>query len=100
MTEYLIATSVLESIVRGSLEGDERIRFHAALPLVRSHPIEVVVDADKCHVTVHLDARLGEHLPSLAEEARHKISTALGPMTGLAVSGVDVVFAGVFPPSA
>ena len=100
MTEYLIATSVLEAIVRGSLEKDERIRFHAALPLVRSHPIEVVVDDEKCHVTVHLDARLGENLPTLAAEAREKVAAALGPMTGLVVSGVDVVFGGVFPTSA
>ena len=100
MTEYLIATSVLEAIVRGSLEKDERLRFHSALPLGRSHPVEVVVDDEKCHVTVHLDARLGEHLPSLAGEARQKIATALGPMTGLTVSAVDVVFGGVFPPGA
>lgn len=98
MTEYLIATSVLEAIVRGSLDEDERIRFHSALPLVRSHPVEVVVDDEKCHVTVHLDARLGENLPSLAAEVRQRIASALGPMTGLLVSGVDVVFGGVFPP--
>lgn len=96
MTEYLIAASVLESIVRGSLEQDERLRFHSALPLVRSHPVEVVVDEDSCRVTVQLDARMGEHLPALAAEVRQKIAGALGPMTGLAVSSVDVVFAGVF----
>ncbi len=28
MTQYLIATSVLEAIVRGSLENDERLRLH------------------------------------------------------------------------
>jgi uncharacterized alkaline shock family protein YloU len=97
MTEYLIATSVLEAIVRGSLENDDRLRFHSSLPLVRSHPVEVAVDDQECHVTVHLDARLGEHLPTLAVEARTKIASALGPMTGLTVSGVDVVFGGVFP---
>ncbi len=97
MTEYLIATSVLEAIVRGSFEKDDRMRLHSALPLVRSHPIEIVVDDEKCHVTVHLDARLGENLPSLASETRDKIASALGPMTGLVVSGVDVVFGGVFP---
>ncbi len=100
MTEYLIATSVLEAIVRGSLENDDRLRFHSALPLVRSHPVEVTVDADACHVTVQLDARMGENLPSLAAEVRYKIAASLGPMTGLAVSGVDVVFGGVFPPGA
>ena len=32
MTEYLIATSVLESIVRGSLAGDDRIRLQQGSP--------------------------------------------------------------------
>ena len=97
MTEYQIATSVLEAIVRGSLEGDGRVRVHAVLPLVRSHAVEVTVDDEGCHVTVQLDARMGESLPGLAADVRQKISGALSPMTGLAVSGVDVVFVGVFP---
>jgi uncharacterized alkaline shock family protein YloU len=100
MPEYLIATSVLEAIVRGALEGDDRLRFHSSLPLMRSHPVDVVVTEEECHVTVHLDARLGEHLPELAVDARRKIASALGPMTGLTVSEVDVVFSGVFPSGA
>lgn len=100
MTEYLIATSVLETIVRGSLAGDDRVRLHSAMHLVRSHPVEVTVDSDACHVTVHLDAEMGEMLPDLAAEVRRKIAGALSPMTGLSVSGVDVVFTGVFPSSA
>ncbi len=97
MTEYLIATSVLESIVRVSLENDQRLRIHSPLPLVRSRPVEVAVGGEECHVTIQLDARMGEHLPALAVEARRRIAGALGPMTGLRVSGVDVVFSGVFP---
>ncbi len=97
MTEYLIATSVLESIVRGSLEGNTRMRIHASLPLARSRPVEIEVDEQECHVTVHIDARLGEHLPALAVGARQDIAEALTRMTGLAVTGVDVVFSGVFP---
>jgi hypothetical protein len=100
MTEYLIATSVLEAIVRGSLEDDERLRVHAPLPLVRTHPVVVEMDGQQCRVTVHLDARLGEHLPSLADGARREIASALSHMTGLAVTGVDVVFSGVFPADA
>jgi uncharacterized alkaline shock family protein YloU len=96
MTEYLIATSVLEGIVRGSLAGDRRVRLHSALPLVGSHPAEVTVDADSCRVVVHLDARMGEVLPALATEVRRTVAEALGPMTGLSVSSVDVVFSGVF----
>jgi hypothetical protein len=97
MTEYLIATSVLEAIVRGSIEHDERLRVHAPLPLVRTHPVMVEVDGQECRVTVHLDARSGENLPSLADGTRQKIAVALDQMTGLTVTGVDVVFSGVFP---
>jgi uncharacterized alkaline shock family protein YloU len=97
MTEYQIATSVLEAIVRGSVENDERLRVHSALALSRTHAVEVAVDEQECSVTVHLDARLGESLPSLASEMRRRISSALAQMTGLKVSGVDIVFSGVFP---
>ena len=100
MTQYLIAKSVLEAIVRGSLENDPRLRVHSFLPLGRTRPIDVEVDRDECHVTVHLDARLGEHLPTLATEVRQAIAEALGRMTGLAVRGVDVVFSGIFPAGA
>ena len=100
MTEYLIATSVLEAIVRGSLEGDGRVRVHSPLPLVGTHPVEVAVEGEQCHVAVQLDARLGEYLPALATAARRKIADALGRMTGLTVSGVDVTFSGVFPAGA
>ncbi|NLO28223.1 MAG: Asp23/Gls24 family envelope stress response protein [Actinobacteria bacterium] len=100
MTEYQIATSVLEAIVRGAVEDDERLRVHAPPPLTRTHAVEVAVDDDECRVTVHLDARMGQCLPSLAVEARGKIASALSHMTGLTVSGVDVVFSGVFPESA
>jgi uncharacterized alkaline shock family protein YloU len=96
MTEYLIATSVLEGIVRGALAGESRARLHSALPLVRSHPAEVIVDDESCKVVVHLDARMGEFLPDLASVVRSKIAAALGPMTGLVVTSVDVVFSGVF----
>ena len=96
MTEYLIATSVLEAIVRGSLVGDQRVRLHSSLPLMRSHPAEVTVEDDACDVVVHLDIRMGEFIPDVATEVRSKIADAVGPMTGLSVSSVDVVFTGVF----
>jgi uncharacterized alkaline shock family protein YloU len=97
MTEYLIATSVLEAIVRGSLAGDERVRVHSSLPLLGSRVADVTVDGEECHVVIQLDARMGEVLPELAPEVRGKVVAALGQMTGLRVSGVDVVFSGVFP---
>jgi uncharacterized alkaline shock family protein YloU len=96
MTEYLIATSVLEGIVRGSLAGEDRFRLHSGLRLVGSHAAEVQVEDDSCRVVVHLDARMGEFLPELASEVRTMVAGALGPMTGLAVTSVDVVFSGVF----
>lgn len=97
MTEYLISTSVLEAIVRGSVENDKRLRVHAPPPLSRTRAVEVMVDGEQCHVVVHLDGRMGEYLPTLAVEAREKIIAALAHMTGLTVSAVDVVFSGVFP---
>jgi uncharacterized alkaline shock family protein YloU len=100
MTEYLIATSVLEGIVRGSIAGDDRVRVHPSLPLVGGRPVEVTVDEAECRVVVQLDARMGEFLPGLAADATKKIATALGHMTGLTVSGVDVVISGVFPADA
>lgn len=96
MTEYLIATSVLETIVRGALVGDVRYRLHGGLPLVRGHAAGVSVHDDSCKVVVHLDARIGESLKGIAGEVRKKIADVLGPMTGLSVASVDVVFSGVF----
>ena len=87
MTQYLIATCVLETIVRGSLENDERLRMHASMPLVRARPVEIAVDGERCHVSVHLDARMGEYLPALASSVRRTIAEALGRMTGLTVTG-------------
>ena len=97
MTEYLIATSVLENIVRGSLESDERVRVNTSLPLMRTRPVEIAVDSERCFVSIHLEARMGEHLPSLAAGVRRSIADALSSMTGLKVVSVDVSFNGVFP---
>ncbi len=97
MTHYLIATTVLETIVRGSLENDERLRLHAPLHLVRTHPVEVAVEEGQCRVSVQLDARMGESLPALASSVRQAIAEALGSMTGLKVAAVDISFSGVFP---
>jgi hypothetical protein len=100
MTQYLIATSVLETIVRGSLDNDERLRVHTPLPLMRTRPVEIAVDKGQCHVSVQLDARMGEQLPSLASIVRGTIADALGSMTGLEVAAVNVSFCGVFPAGA
>jgi uncharacterized alkaline shock family protein YloU len=97
MTQYLIATSVLETIVRGSLENDGRLRVHAPLPLVRAHPVEIAVNGEECQVSVHVDARMDENLPCLAADVRQTIAAALGSMTGRKVTAVDVSFSGVFP---
>lgn len=99
MTEYLIATSVLENIVRGALAGDARVQMHTPPPLARTRAVEVGVQGEECHVTVQLNALLGESLPVLAQEVRQKIGASLVQMTGLTVTGVDVVFAGIFLPS-
>jgi uncharacterized alkaline shock family protein YloU len=100
VTQYLIAMSVLEAIVRGSLENDERLRVHTPLPLTRARPVEIAVDGEQCRVSVNLDARMGEPLPALASSVRLTIAEALGSMTGLTVVTVDVTFSGVFPSGA
>ena len=100
MTEYLIATSVLEAIVRGSLAKDSRVRLHSSLPVVGPHAAEITVDQDECRVIVQVDARFGEALPPLSVEIRRKVAAALSRMTGLKVCAVDVVFSGVFPAGA
>jgi uncharacterized alkaline shock family protein YloU len=100
MSQYLIATNVLEAIVRGSLHDIDGLRVHGSLPLVRSKPIEVSVDGEDCRVEVHVDARMGERLADLAAIARGQVARALGAMTGLRVTAVDVVFDGVFPAGA
>jgi len=97
MSQFLIATSVLEAIVRGSLEGQQGLRVHSPLPLVRTKPVDVIIDGEDCQVSVHLDARLGEFLPALATRARECVADALQRMTGLAVTRVDIVFSAVFP---
>jgi len=62
MTQYLIATSVLEAIVRGSLENDERLRIHSPCP--DAHPSRGGrCRRDECRVSVQLDARMGSTCP-------------------------------------
>jgi hypothetical protein len=100
MTEYAIATSVLEAIVRGSLRDDDRLHVPAAVPIMRARPVDVAVEGEQCRVTVRLEARFGEYLPALATAAREKVAGALAQMTGLSVQAVDVIFTGVLPPGA
>ena len=64
---------------------------------MRTRPVEIAVEGEQCRVSVHLDARMGEHLPSLASSVRRTVAEALGSMTGLKVAAVDVSFSGVFP---
>lgn len=97
MTEYLIANSMLENIVRRALESDQRVRLPSLFPLVRSRGVEVEVKDQDCRVTVQVQARFGENLPSLAEEIRNRVAEALSHMTGLKATTVDVVVSGIFP---
>lgn len=96
MSRYLIATNVLENIVRGSLAELQGLRVRSALPLVRTKPIEVAVEGEEARVSVHLDARMGEHLPTLARVVRERVAQGLSHMTGLRVTTVDVIVDGVF----
>lgn len=97
-TDYRIATSVLEAIVKGALAGDERIRVHQAGGLMRGKSVEVTVEGERCRVRLPLEARFGEPLPALGSEAQSRVAESLGQMTGLAVEAVDIQFVGVFLP--
>ena len=97
MTQYLIATSVLETIVRGAVESDQRVRIHTPPPLVRTRPVDITVNGQQCLVMLQVDARMGENFPSLAASLRRSIAGAVASMTGLEVVSVDVSFDGVFP---
>jgi len=47
VTEYLISTSVLEAMVRGTVENDMRARVHSPLPLARTRAVELAVDGEQ-----------------------------------------------------
>lgn len=97
MASYRIAGTVLESIVKASVGGSDRLKLHSGLPLVGAHDIEVDVAGQECDVTVHVDAGLGEDLPMLAEDIRRRIAGALQQMAGLTARSVNVVIAAVLP---
>lgn len=95
--DYRIATSVLETMVRGCLTQWGRVRFPHGAGLIRGRGVEVSVADGSCRVTLPVEARFGEELHPLAQELRTEIRRCLGTMTGLDVLAVDVVFVGVFP---
>jgi uncharacterized alkaline shock family protein YloU len=99
-TDYRIAASVLESIVRGALAGDGRLRVPATSGFMRGRAVEVAVSEDSARVFLSLEARFGEVMPALGTEAQALVSQALSSMTGLRVEAVDVQFVGVLPPGA
>ncbi len=95
--DYRIGVGVLEAIVRGALTHDPRLRLHPA-GLGRGRGLEVEATADSCRVSLTLEARMGESLPSLGAWAQHEVAQTLADTTGLQVESVDVLFAGVILP--
>jgi uncharacterized alkaline shock family protein YloU len=98
-TDYRIAASVLEDIVKGALQGDDRLRVHPGGGLIRGRGVEVNVEGESCRVSLPVEARFGEPLLPLGEHAQVRVSDVLGKITGLRVQAVDVSFVGVFPGS-
>jgi uncharacterized alkaline shock family protein YloU len=94
--EFHIATSVLEAIVRGAVKGEPLVRMHQG-GLGRPRGVEVQVENGACRVSLHVDAAFGEPLMPLGAAVQQRARAALERMTGLDVSGVDVVFEGVLP---
>jgi uncharacterized alkaline shock family protein YloU len=95
---YCIATSVLEAIVKGTVEEETRVRVRPAGALNWSKGIDVFADSQVCRVSIHLDARFGEDLCALGAGLQERVTRALQRLTGLRVEGVTIIFEGVFPP--
>lgn len=96
-TDYRIAHSVLESIVRGVVAADAALQLHQGSPLGRDKAIDVEVTESSCRVTLALDARLGDHLPTAAAALQKRVADTLQDTTGLTVEAVDVTVVSVVP---
>ena len=94
---YCIATSVLEAIVKGTVEEETRVHVRSAGALGWSKGIDVFADSQVCRVSIHLDARFGEDLCALGAGLQERVTRALQGLTGLRVEGVTIIFGGVFP---
>lgn len=94
---FQIATSVLEDIVRGSLQEGGLLQRESGAGLLRIGGIDVEVSGLECSVTVEAEALYGEALLDLAEKIQLKASERLEGMTGMRVESVDVSFTGVYP---
>ena len=95
---YCIATSVLEAIVKGTVEEETCVRIRPAGALGWSKGIDVFADSQVCRVSIHLDARFGEDLCALGASLQERVIRALQRLTGLRVESVTIIFGGVFPP--
>ena len=98
-SDYRIALSVLETIVRSAVAGDPAVRLHQGSRLGRSKALEVTVEGGVCRVSLALDARMGDHVPSVAAAVQQRVVEQLVAITGLSVEAVDVTIVSVLPVS-
>ena len=103
-----ISTDVIAKIARlATLEVDgvqavcgENLGVKGLLPKARAlKPIEVSLSEDVAQITVSIQVRYGSKVPALAEKVQESVKSAVQKMTGITVSKVNVVVAGVAVPS-
>ncbi|HIW54023.1 MAG TPA: Asp23/Gls24 family envelope stress response protein [Candidatus Ruthenibacterium merdigallinarum] len=103
-----ISTDVIAKIARlATLEVDgvqavcgENLGVKGLLPKARAlKPIEVSLSEDVAQITVSIQVRYGSKVPALAEKVQESVKSAVQNMTGITVSKVNVVVAGVAVPS-
>ncbi len=103
-----IATDVLGKIAcQAAQEVDGVAAVQQAVNSVRSavtsriqKPVNVVILDGVAEITVHVVVRYGVRIPGLCERVQENIKTAVQSMTGVTVSRVNVVVAGIRPEAA
>ncbi len=98
-TDYRIAHTVLETIVREVVAADPRVQLHQGSRIGRGKILDVVVEGGLCRVGLGLDAYLGDHLPTVAADVPSRVVETMEAITGLTVGAVDVTIVSVLPAS-
>jgi uncharacterized alkaline shock family protein YloU len=96
-TDYRIAVTVLEDIVRGALAGETCVSLHPGVRLSRDKTLAVSVSEGRCRVSLGVDGRLGDNLPGTGARVKARVAEHLECITGLTVDAVDVTFVSVTP---
>jgi len=97
VAQFQVAETVLEDIVRGSLQESGLMDRQSGEARLRVNQIAVDASESNCNVLIEAAAIYGESLSALAEKIQPLVSDRLEGMTGMTVRAVDVTFTGVYP---